>query len=669
MNIMHVREGHSLKDSMLGQEIVRLVRDFNPRVILDVGAATGLGSTTVFAEAVLEAGIQTCIYAIEAQAETYVKLVENMAAYSFVTPVHGCIPHPRSLPAWPKIRADILRMNAQLFERYAEEEVKRWYSCSIAQLQSLEKEGKLALQMIRETCFDIVMLDACLFSSKQVFSAVLDRTNCFILNDVCAYKNTFNHQALSTMADWSLLRQDLNDNNGWSIFVRNSCTGKVRASVLSVSSADAQAFAHGEEHAKCAGIDTRRDILGKFAPACHVPIRHYRQMVERQHVPSSPITLYPDSGKSIGRVLFSYLAEPVLFDDNDERLKAHSNKWESREIARIFLRMGYIVDAILYRDDDFVPTEKYDIVFDIHYKIERLKEYFSPDTIKILHMTGGYPRFAHRAEQERISAMQVRRPGAAYLPKRAIDERGMREFDCSIEKASFCTLIGNKVTIDTYPAAFRGKTALVTVTGSVLARIKSREEYVPPERQFLWFFGAGAVMKGLDLLLDVFSRNPQWTLNVVGNVKSEVDFLHIYRNELLGMPNIKYHGFLIPSGDKFQEILDRSFCFIAPASSEAISTAVVTCMQAGLFPIVSRNTGIDLPAGCGIYLETCTDDEITRSVTRVLAMDSQHLASQIAQTQRYACTYFSRPLFTKRMTKYLRQGILAQQTKRSAEHL
>ena len=56
-------------------------------------------------------------------------------------------------------------------------------------------------------------------------------------------------------------------------------------------------------------------------------------------------TLIP-KGNIKGRVLFSYIPEPLLWKDNDRRFDGHSNKWESKEIARIFLDNEYIVDAI-----------------------------------------------------------------------------------------------------------------------------------------------------------------------------------------------------------------------------------------------------------------------------------------------------------------------------------
>ena len=40
------------------------------------------------------------------------------------------------------------------------------------------------------------------------------------------------------------------------------------------------------------------------------------------------ITTYPSSQKIVGRVLFSYLADPLLYSEFDERLNGHSNKWD-----------------------------------------------------------------------------------------------------------------------------------------------------------------------------------------------------------------------------------------------------------------------------------------------------------------------------------------------------
>lgn len=366
------------------------------------------------------------------------------------------------------------------------------------------------------------------------------------------------------------------------------------------------------------------------------------------------VTIYPNQGDINGRVLLSYLHLPIKYSDNDIRLNGHSNRWESREIARIFAGMGYIVDGIHYLNKSFIPQKKYDIVFDIAENLPRFAPFLDKDTIKILHITGSNPRYQYNAEMSRIAYLKERR-NACYAPKRTSDR--MDIFDESVRIADICSLIGNNVTLDTFPEKYRSKIHPVTVSSSKLNTIKPKKEYLPPKKEFLWFFSYGAVHKGLDLLLEVFAKNTDITLNIVGIVSSEKDFMQIYEYELTKLPNIKYHGFLKPNSKKFRDIIKNVFCFIAPTASEGISPAVTTCLQIGLFPILSMNTGVDLPKGCGIYLDTCTIEEIQSAIKQVNEMNDRDLKEQIETCQQYALKQYSREQFSKDMTDFIQQAL------------
>jgi len=75
-----------------------------------------------------------------------------------------------------------------------------------------------------------------------------------------------------------------------------------------------------------------------------------------------PLTFYPKNKDIKGHILFSYLADPLIWNSADERFKWHSNAWESKEIVKIFNDLGYVVDAINH-DDLFYPERLYDVFF------------------------------------------------------------------------------------------------------------------------------------------------------------------------------------------------------------------------------------------------------------------------------------------------------------------
>jgi len=80
-------------------------------------------------------------------------------------------------------------------------------------------------------------------------------------------------------------------------------------------------------------------------------------------------------------------------------------------------------------------------------------------------------------------------------------------------------------------------------------------------------------------------------------------------------------------------------------------------MQYGLYPIVSRETGISLPSGAGKYLGASTIDEIEAAATRVLEMPAAELRDEIAETQARALVAYSRDNFSATVREYLRGAI------------
>jgi glycosyltransferase involved in cell wall biosynthesis len=322
------------------------------------------------------------------------------------------------------------------------------------------------------------------------------------------------------------------------------------------------------------------------------------------------------------------------------------------EIARIFRMLGFDLDAVAWDNELFVPECSYDVVFDIY--VNQQKWYYQTlSAKKMLHLTGSDWNYQNDSELNRVAALEFRRR-CNYFPRRIVPYSSLMAR--ALELADSCSLIGNRHTLSTYPVNYHTKLTCINVTAST-SFIKNVSEYVPGEREFLWFFGGGAVHKGLDLLLEVFARNPHMTLNVVGDVCSEIDFFAIFKYELTECLNIKVHGYLEPTDQRFKNIINRCFCFIAPSCSEGMSVAVATCMQIGLYPIVSRDTGINLPAGVGRYLESCSVEEIETAIVTLFCTNPSIIGQEIAECQKYALSEYSRERFSASMKDYLGKAL------------
>ena len=69
---------------------------------------------------------------------------------------------------------------------------------------------------------------------------------------------------------------------------------------------------------------------------------------------------------------------------------------------------------------------------------------------------------------------------------------------------------------------------------------------------------------------------------------------------------------------------------------------MATLMQAGLYPIVSRDTGITLPKGCGMFLEEVTIDNIRELAREAHAQPREALERQMREVQNLVITNYSR---------------------------
>jgi hypothetical protein len=348
-----------------------------------------------------------------------------------------------------------------------------------------------------------------------------------------------------------------------------------------------------------------------------------------------------------GRVLVSYIPLPFWGDPGE--IRGHSNVWESSEVVRCFTRLGYVVDVIAWDDSTFIPPAPYTAVFDIH---RNLLRYAGKQTLKILHVTGSNPAFSNRAESDRLAALQERR-NCKLAPRREILEQDRLLFETHLNVADMVTLIGNDVTLATFPEHIHAKIQPIIATGAWLPPNVTEANLSSRCREFLWFNGSGAVHKGLDLVLDVFARHPELTLHVVGSYLRERDFVDEYRSELFGLPNIHSHGFLYPGGTAFQRLLQRVGLFISPSCSEGISTSAITCMQAGLVPILSRNCGISLPEGVGWLLQESSIAEIEKTIIHSTLLEDTCFTSMAAASRRFALESYSRSTFTARISEVL----------------
>ena len=100
-------------------------------------------------------------------------------------------------------------------------------------------------------------------------------------------------------------------------------------------------------------------------------IRQCMADLDQQWLEHRVVTLRPP-GEERGRALFSYRIEGFVLAPGDPLMMKHTNYWQSVQMARTLMEMGYVVDVIDFRNLDFRPEKEYSLLVDVRKNMERL---------------------------------------------------------------------------------------------------------------------------------------------------------------------------------------------------------------------------------------------------------------------------------------------------------
>jgi glycosyltransferase involved in cell wall biosynthesis len=129
------------------------------------------------------------------------------------------------------------------------------------------------------------------------------------------------------------------------------------------------------------------------------------------------------------------------------------------------------------------------------------------------------------------------------------------------------------------------------------------------------------IHKGLDLVIEVFSKRNDVNLNICSPLELEERFFEIYKDKL-SKNNIKYHGFISIKSKIFKEMMSENSFIILPSCSEAIPTSVVNCVaNGGLIPILSKEASIDIDEK-SILVKEISIYEIEKSIDIALRLNT-----------------------------------------------
>ena len=354
-------------------------------------------------------------------------------------------------------------------------------------------------------------------------------------------------------------------------------------------------------------------------------VKKWRRRLRR--VDQQVVTLEPE-GEVRGEVLFSYIIDPFLVPAGRPLPYSHTHFWESWTMARTFVDLGMRVDAVSWINQSFEPTKDYDVVVDVRMNLQRWAPRL-PSATKVLHADTAHFTFHNPAQAARRKDLERRR-GAALRDHKMLPE------NLAAEHADCITLLGNDFTQGTYAQA-----------GKPMFRIPISVPFEYPDldgkdidgarRRFLWFGSGGLVHKGLDLVLEAFAGlGEDYHLTVCGPIRREKDFERLYFRELYQTPNIHTYGWIDVGSDAFLDLARRTCGLIYPSCSEGGGGSVLTCMHAGLIPVINHEVSVDLAAERGLLLEDVSVEGIRRAVVDLASRPTAQLESMSEQARAFA---------------------------------
>ncbi|HUP41790.1 MAG TPA: glycosyltransferase, partial [Thermoanaerobaculia bacterium] len=245
-------------------------------------------------------------------------------------------------------------------------------------------------------------------------------------------------------------------------------------------------------------------------------------------------------------------------------------------------------------------------------------------------------------------------------PERLIEENR------AAEHADAVTVLGNEFTAGTY--AFAGKPMYrVPISNPFPLPFPEGRDLAAARRRFLWFGSGGLVHKGLDLVLEAFAGAPELELTVCGPVAREPAFERAYWRELHRTANIRVAGWVDVAAEAFRELARSHLATVYPSCSEGGGGSVVTCMHAGLIPVVTREASVDVAPEYGVVLEEASVEGVRRAARSLAARPPDELRERARAAWAFARGRHTRELFAERYRGVVRELLELRRRGGSAE--
>jgi len=376
---------------------------------------------------------------------------------------------------------------------------------------------------------------------------------------------------------------------------------------------------------------TMKKLMKEIFRKCGVEIRPYVPNVYEKTV-----SLEPEK-QTQGTVLLSYHIKPFLLKSDEPIPNSHTSQWRCLQIARTFLDLGYSVDVIDSHNHVFQPKKPYVLFVGHRINFDRIAGLLNSDCIKIAHLDTAHWVYNNYSTYRRKLELQQRRGITIKGSDRIVEQT------LALEHADCVTLCGNDFNVNTLRYLSKPIYKLPQ-SPAVVYPWPDDKEFGSCRANFLWFGSHGFVHKGLDLVLEAFAEMPDYHLYVCGPLKKEEDFVTAYHKELYQTPNIHAVGWVDVENLEFTGVAKQCLGVVYPSCAEAGGANVIVCMHAGLIPLVSYESSVDVE-DFGVMFKDNSVNTIQNTVQMVSNLPSDRLRQMARKAWEFARTNHTKEKF------------------------
>lgn len=328
------------------------------------------------------------------------------------------------------------------------------------------------------------------------------------------------------------------------------------------------------------------------------------------------------------RALIIYTTPPFWgYDD-------HTNANEVKVMAMELDSLGYTVDVIDYEYSGTHSASTYNIIIG-------QGQYFESCCIsdecanatKVAYLTAKNPDFNNMAELKRLRFFRER--NGVTLP--------IIRYDNSFSNRNVLMHINHAIAIgkdsltrETWKDFF-DQIEYINATGFDNLRLPDLNKAPECFSHFLWLGSTGGIHKGLDLLIEAFTTLPHLHLHIVG-AGLDGDLANIYHDRINNSENIHYYGWVNHNDAVFLQLFELCGFIVCPSCSEGQCTSVLTAMFAGMIPVCTVETGIEMELCDGYYIENIEPKNIASLLSDIAQTPKEILIQKSMKAYEYVIT-------------------------------